>query len=182
MVRQNSWIAAMAVVLISCGGGDSAEESAALGERDTAASEASPAGESGGFDRESFVLCPALEGHREEIASIVGFEPDPERALSAITGECIVHAEEIGFARVSLAPAIVPSIAMYAEGFDAEAKPAPELGSNAVFIDAPMQPHVVFSMGSLIIDVDAENIEKPSRETMIELATRVREILMQANS
>jgi hypothetical protein len=51
-----------------------------------------------------------------------------------------------------------------------------------VFIEGQIQPHVVFSMGSLIIDVDAENIDKPSRETMIELATRVREILTAANS
>jgi hypothetical protein len=62
-------------------------------------------------------------------------------------------------------------------GFDAEASPATELGHDAVFIDGQVQPHVVFSMGSLIIDVDAENIEMPSRETIVELATRVREIL-----
>lgn len=182
MTRQISWIAGMTVILWSCGGGDAGEESAPPVERQAAMSEAPAMSESGGFTRESFVLCPTLEGHREELASIVGFEPDLERELSAIPGECIVHAEDIGFARVTLPPAAMRSIAMYVGGFDAEASPAPELGSDAVFIDASMQPHVVFSMGPLIIDVDAESIDTPSRETMIELARRVREILTAANS
>lgn len=182
MIRQVSPIALMAIVLWSCGGGDAADESVPAAELQTAASEAAAA-ESGGFDRESFSLCPALEPHRDELASIVGFvEKDPARELAVFDSECIVHGDHGAFARVSLAPAFTRSIQMHIGGFDAESSAAPELGPDAMFVDGRLQPHVVFSMGKLIIDVDAENIETPSRETMIELATRVREILTEANS
>jgi len=40
---------------------------------------------------------------------------------------------------------------------------------------------VVFPLGGLIVDVDAEHVETPGRETMIRLALRVRELLVEAN-
>jgi hypothetical protein len=181
-----SWIVVMAVALWSCGGGeagggDSDRAMPGSEEATAAANNVASADQQGKYTRDSFVLCPALEDHREELASIVGFEQDPERGLSGPGSECIVHGE-YSFARVTLLPAFTRSIAMHAQGFDAEASAAPELGADALFIDGALQPHVVFSMGELFIDVDAENIEKPSRQTMIELATRVREILREANS
>jgi len=99
-----------------------------------------------------------------------------------MSSECIVHGKDFAFARVTLLPAMVPSIAMHVESFDTEASPAPELGEDAMFVDGALQPHVVFSIGGLFLDVDAENVETPSRETMIELALRVRDILTEANS
>ena len=73
------------------------------------------------------------------------------------------------------------TVAMRAQSVDAPASPAPELGPDAMFVAGKLQPHVVFAMGPVVIDVDAENIETPSRETMITLATRVRDILAAAN-
>jgi hypothetical protein len=134
-----------------------------------------------GFDRESFVLCPALEAHRDELAAIVGFEQDAERPIALSDSECSIDGESGAFARVTLAPAFEPSVEFHVRGFDAPNSPAPALGPNAVFVDVNLQPHVVFAMGSLIIDVDAAGVETPSRDTMIELAKRVREILRNAN-
>jgi hypothetical protein len=136
----------------------------------------------GGFTRESFVLCPALEPHRDELATLVGFKQNPDRALAVSRSECVIRGQGGNFARVALLPALVSSIQPYAESsFDAPASPAPELGADAMFVDGVSQPHVVFSMGRLFIDVNAENLEKPSREKMIAFATRVREILSEAN-
>lgn len=180
MIRKIAATVGLAVALASCGGGDAPGEQAQTPGSAAQSSDAS-ATAAGEYSRESFVLCPAFEPYREELASIVGFEQDPERDLSVLSGECIVHGADAGFARVTLAPAVMPSVSMYVEGFDAPVGPAPELGPEARFVDAPLQPHVVFTMGRLILDVDAENIETPSRDTMIELATRVREILVQAN-
>ena len=186
MRQKISWIALIAMGLVSCGGADEGTDGGpaaapASESEPTVSGDASDAG-SGEFTRESFVLCPALEDHRDELASIVGFEQDPDRDLSVLGSECSIHGDFGAFARVSLAPAIQQSVAMHVRGFDAEAQPAPELGPDAVFVDVNLQPHVVFSMGPLIIDVDASNVETPSRETMIELALRVREILTEANS
>lgn len=182
MTRKMTWIVMLGVALWSCGGGEAGEESAPAAERQTAASEA-PTTESGGFTRDSFILCPALEDHQEELAGIVGFERDAERGLQVLGNECIVRGEDAGFARVTLVPAFTRrSIQMYIGGFDAETSPAAELGPDALFVHSNLQPHVVFPMGELIIDVEAENLEAPSRETMIELARRVREILTEANS
>lgn len=174
------WSVVVCVALSSCGGG-TGEEAPAAGGMDPAAPDAAAA-PSGEYTRDSFVLCDAIEPHREELASIVGFEPDPERALSVMSSECVVRGAGGSFARVSLLPALVPSVALHVQSFDAEASAAPELGPDAMFVDDALQPHVAFAMGPLFIDVDAEHVETPSRETMIALALRVREILTEANS
>lgn len=133
------------------------------------------------YQRASFVLCPALESHRAELASIVGFEHNPDRALRGIGAECIIRGRDFGWLKISLPPAVIRSIPMYVRGYDTEVSPVPELGDGAAFVDASLQPHVVFQMGGLIIDVGAESVETPGRESMIELALRVREILRKAN-
>lgn len=166
--RNALWIFMMAVSS-SCGDSDAGEED-------------SRAADPGEFDRASFVFCPALEDHREELASIIGFEQDAERPISAFSGECALYGDHGAFVRVSRAPTVEPSIAFHVSGFEAEVSPAPELGPEAVFVDDGSQPRVVFSIGPLIIDVDAMNVETPSRETMIQLASRVREIFIEANS
>jgi len=170
------WIVAAAVVLWSCGDGRLDADAAQAGKTGVSASTSS----TGRFKRESFVLCPALEGHREELAAIVGFKPDSKRPLAVIRSECIVNSMRVGFARVTLVSAGM-TLGMHVKGFDAAASPAPELGPEAMFVDGKLQPHVVFAMGPLVIDVDAENLQTPSRETMIRLATRVRDILAEAN-
>jgi hypothetical protein len=130
--------------------------------------------------RPAFVLCPALEAHHQELAKIVGFALDPKEPFAAMGLECIVRSGRVGFARVTqVTPGL--TVAMRAQSIDAAASPAPELGPDAMFVAGKLQPHVVFTMGPVVIDVDAENIETPSRETMIALATRVRDILAEAN-
>jgi hypothetical protein len=182
MTRTTGWIVLTLMTLGACAGDGSSQEAAPSRESASQASEHGSGGTAVAFTRQSFVLCPALEDHREELASIVGFEQDPERGLSVMSSECIVHGKDFAFARVTLLPAMVPSIAMHVESFDTEASPAPELGEDAMFVDGALQPHVVFSIGGLFLDVDAENVETPSRETMIELALRIRDILTEANS
>jgi len=171
-----------AAACLACGSGPNGETSTESRAADAPAAATTSATQEG-FDRQSFVLCEAFEPHREELASIVGFEQDADRSLSVLRSECVVRGEDGAFARVSLLPAIVRSVAMQVGSYDGEATPAPELGDDAMFVEGTTgQPHVIFAMGPLFIDVDAENIETPSRETMIELAVRVREILTEANS
>lgn len=169
------------VVFWSCGASDTGEDNVRE-DRPTDTATDTSAADRGEFDRASFVFCPALEDHREELASIIGFEQDAERPISAFSGECALYGDHGAFVRVSRAPSVEPSVAFHVSGFEADVSPAPQLGPDAVFVDDRRQPHVVFSIGPLIIDVDAKNVETPSRETMIELASRVREILVEANS
>ncbi|HKK07618.1 MAG TPA: hypothetical protein VKA44_01900 [Gemmatimonadota bacterium] len=128
------------------------------------------------------MLCPALEEHRAELASMVGLEADPDRPVAVSRSECIVRGTDGGFVRVSLAPAATPSIALHVEGYDSPVSPAPGLGSDAVFVDVSGQPHVVFRLGSLILDVDAESSPAPDRESMLSLGAAVKGILADANS
>lgn len=171
----------MMAVSSSCGDSDAGEKDSRESRPLDTATNVSAA-DPGEFDRASFVFCPALEGHREELASIIGFEQDAERPISAFSGECVLYGDHGAFVRVSRAPTVEPSIAFHVSGFEAELSPVPELGPDAVFVDDGRQPHVVFSIGPLIIDVDARNVETPSRETMMQLASRVREILIEANT
>jgi hypothetical protein len=152
---------------------------------DTEVSDTAAAG-GDSFDRDSFVLCPVIEEHKDELAAIVGFEVDPEQPGVAIGSfECYIDGVEGGdFARVQLGRGFESTPAMYSEGFEAPASPAPELGDEAVFIDDWNQPRVIFLLGGLIVDVDASLVYggPPSRDTMIAFAQRVAELLMEENS
>lgn len=164
-------IAAMA----ACGGGSSGDRAAESAAPAAGGSDAAVA-TAGQFSRASFVLCDALEPHRQELSSIVGFEQDASRALPVTRSECVVRGKGGAFARVELLPAIVSSVAAHTSSFEGEASPAPALGPDAMFVDGGIQPHVIFAIGHLFIDVNAENVVTPSREAMIKLALRVREI------
>lgn len=174
-------VAAASVGLAACGGGS--------GEAGTSATDVAPAGgadaaatTSEGFTRATFVLCEAIEPHREELASIVGFTQDADRDLGIMRSECVIHGDEGGtFARVSLLPALMSSVAQAVQRYEGEAVAVTEVTPDAMFVDVPGQPHVIFSMGPLLIDVDAENVEVPSRTTMVDLARRVHAILTDAN-
>lgn len=182
MIMRVSWVTLMAVALLSCGdGGDAMVGQPATEEGGKAAAPETSSTAPAGPARDSFILCPALEQHRDELASIIGFEQDAERAIDGFGSECNIRGDHGAFIRVALAPSYARSISMHVGGYDSEPSPAPELGHDAVFIANGIQPHVVFPMSSLIIDVDSESIQTPSRETMIELALRVREILTAAN-
>ena len=167
--------------LCACGADkqDPAETSRSAGA--AAENESSSPSGSDRYERASFVLCPALEAHRAELAAIVGFEErDPARPIEGVGRQCFIRGE-YSHVSIELAPAFYRSILMQGGGNDADTSPAPEFGDYAVFVDAISQPHVVFPLGDLFIDVGAEASEKPTRETMIELATRVRELLVAAN-
>lgn len=132
-------IAVAAILLGACGGGSEPQDmpanSAPAGPAD-----AVTAGESSGYDRKTFVLCPAFENYREELASIVGFTQNLDRGLSAGGMKCAVRGKGGDFIGIEVLPAMINSIEPYAECTDT-----------------------------------------PSRETMITLATRVREVLIEAN-
>jgi hypothetical protein len=184
MIQRFVWLLALAITLVSCGGGrDDATHESSVADSGSQSSTVEPeATAPAGLTRESLVLCPALEPHQDELASIVGFKRDTERALAGVGMECVIRGEYVAFIRVAVAPAFTPSITMHAGGYEGKASPAPELGSGAVFIEDGIQPHVVFAMDQLIIDVDAENIDTPYRDTTINLAARIREILSASNS
>lgn len=175
-----SWMLLAVLAAWSCGGGDAGSADVPAGQTADQATENTTAG-GGEYSRESFVLCEAIEGHREELAGIVGFEPDLEREIQGVGAQCSVRGTDFGFVSLEVPPAIMSSIAMYARGFDGETNPVPALGEDAVFVDAGLQPHIVFELGGLIIDVGAEAGGTPSRETMIDLATRIRDLLVEAN-
>jgi len=157
-----------ALVLGACGG--------------ETADETPRASDDGSYERTSFVLCPALEAHRAELATIVGFEQDADRGMAGLGAECFVRGRRGNYLRVSLAPAMARSVSMAASSYEGEVTPVPALGNEARFVASGRQPHVLFPMGSLIVDITAENDATPTRETMVELALRVRELLVEANS
>lgn len=172
-------------VVASCGGEQVQETDAAeaVAAPEAAMPEQPPAqGGTAGYNRESFVLCPVIEEHKNELASIVGFTADSDRSVETFRFECNIHGESGSLVKVQLAPAFTSSIAMHASGYEDPSSAAPELGNDALYVDAPMQPHVIFHMGDLIIDVGAEALDAPNRATMIELAERVRDLLTEANS
>jgi len=139
--------------LSSCGGGGEQGDTGTPG-GGAAGAVARTAG--GTVARADFVLCPPIEAIADSLASIVGFTRDPDRAVQGIAGQCFVRGESGGFIGIELAPAAVPSIAMQAEGYDSESRPAPDLGSEAAIIADGLQPHVIFRVRGQIIDVGAE--------------------------
>lgn len=172
------------VFLYSCG--DSTDDrSMQTGSNAAATTSGDATGNSVASDRQSFVLCPALEDHRDELASIVGFEQNPERALamSARSKNCVIRGKDGGFIGVEIPPAFVKSVELHAtESYDGTASQAPAVSDDAVFVETISQPHLIFSMGPILIDVNAEYYaDKPDRDTMVELAMRVRDILLEAN-
>lgn len=172
------------VFLCSCS--DSSENQGMPADSNAAAIQSGAgASSANSYDRKSFVLCPALESHRDELAAIVGFEQNSERALSmsASSRQCFVRGKDGGFIGIEILPAIVSSIEAYAdESFDATATEAPEIGPDAMYVEHVSQPRMIFSMGSLLIDVYAEYYAKtPDRDTMVALAARVRDFLPDEN-
>jgi len=173
-----------AALVLACGGPDGSDPpgGGATPGSGAPATAAQPAAAASTADdriaRADFVLCPAIEPIGEELAAMAGFRMDPERGVEVVAGECFVRGD--GFLRVALAPAIMQSVAMQASGYDGAQSPLPQLGPQAVLIDAP-QPHVVFELRGQIVDV---GVEAPGagRETVVELAERVREALTNANA
>lgn len=165
-------------LVAACGG---AQEEAAIDSGADAGAIGRTPQPPGKFDRARFVLCDALEPHSAELAAIVGFERDPDRAFSVSRSECVVRGRGGDFARVTLQPAIAPSAeAVATMSYDGDASPAPEIGKDAWYV-ADFQPHVIFPMGGLILDVDASTATPPTRATMIELTLKVRDLLRAAN-
>lgn len=172
------------IYLSSCGDRSDAQRAPA-----SLSSAAKPPGEAAnGVSRNSrqfFILCPALENHRDELASLVGFKQDPKKALSmsASSRECVVRGADGSFIGVSMPPAFIKSVEQHAtQSYDGTASPAPEVGNDAMFVDRISQPHLIFTVGPTMIDVYAEHdATPPKRATMVTLATRVRDILVDAN-
>lgn len=134
--------------------------------------------------RGDYVLCPAIEGIADDLAARVGFQRDPERSIAGIGAECFVRAMDFGWIRVAIPPAMIRTIGMQAEGYESPSSPAPELGENAVFVNAQLQPHVIFELLGQIIDVGVEHAGTgaPDRATVIAVAEMVRDALRGANS
>jgi hypothetical protein len=96
------------IFLCSCG--DSSENlDMPAGSNAAATQSGAVANNSNGYDRTSFVLCPALESHRDELAAIVGLEQNPERAMamSASSRQCFIRGRDGGFIGVEMPPAMI---------------------------------------------------------------------------
>lgn len=174
------------VFLCSCSDSSESQNASAVAETGTATSSpGTTAQQAGQFDRKTFILCPALEDHRDELAGIVGFEQNPERslAMSARSSKCAIRGKGGDFLAVDMVPAMIKSIEQHAtQSFEGSASPVPELGDDAMYVQHTSQPRVIFRMDSILIDVHVENYEKtPDRTTMVSLATRVKEILTNFN-
>lgn len=103
--------------------------------------------------------------------------------MSASSRQCFIRGNGRDFIGVEMPPAIINSVQRRAtESFDGTASPAPEVGDDAMYVEDISQPRVIFSMGSILIDVQAEYTKTPDRNTMVTLASRVRDILAEANS
>lgn len=173
-------VAAMTALLASCGGGADADASGDAGGEDAASAPATPAG--GEVARRDFVLCPAIEGIAEDLAALADFQIDATRGVEAMAGECHVRGQDAAFVQVILAPAIVPSVAMQASGYDTPAVAAPELGEQAVVVEDPVQPRAIFRVRGQIIDVGIENSgHPPDAATIRQAGSMVRDALEKAN-
>lgn len=83
--------------------------------------------------------------------------------------------------QIEVAPAFNRSIEMVADGYDGKKSPAEGLGPDALFVDVALQPHVVFAMGPLFLNIGIDNSRGTSRETTLKVAVRIRELLSTAN-
>ncbi|HKJ15818.1 MAG TPA: hypothetical protein VJ984_00530 [Xanthomonadales bacterium] len=181
MFLRISILLALVFIISSCGGesGDGAEATVDVAARtDSAAGSTEPIA----LTRQSIVLCEALKGHRQELASIVGFQAEMDRSIAGVGSECFVRGKGGDFIRVAIPPAIVRSTSMYAEHFEGTSNPLPELGEEAYHLDDGSKPHVIFMIGEVIIDVEVDYIETPDQDAVVKLALRVRELLQDANS
>lgn len=184
--------AAVATVVLLGGCGDSDPQATAdpdPGATTTATADAQPdaapaaddpADDGDSFTRDSF-SCDLLEPHRAELAGLVGFDPDPARGLESATAEeCAIRGEDGAFARVALAPAIIGSVDVLAQGYDATPVPADGLGEGAVFLGGSTQSNVLFAIGPHVLEVDAElaaGQPAPTQAALVAFAQRVRELL-----
>lgn len=167
-------IAVATPLVTGCGGGTEDAGATARAESD-----APPARQEASAD---FVLCPAFETVAGDVAAALGFELDAERGVQATPRECFVRGTEAEFVSIALAPAIIQSVTMQASGYEGSVAAAPELGATAVYIDAPLQPHVIFELDGRVLDLGAElSMSAPDRERMIEAALLTRDALVAAN-
>ena len=144
----------------------------------------SPGADAGspGYDAAALVLCPALEPHGVDLAATAGFEATTE--VQAFVDGCSVEGDAGAFVMVEMLPALESSIEAYAAGYEGMVTAALELGEDAVHVVGPAgEDHVVFELGGLYFVVGGATVEgPPQRARMIELALRVRELLMEANA
>ncbi len=209
-MKRIALIAATALVAAACGGSSgtagsppstppattaAAGDAGAPGTTATGATGGSPAGVPGGevsLDAGTFVLCPVITANADELAAIVGMTIDPERGTEETSSnECNIRGLEASFVRVQIGSSFDGTVEPYVESIDSDGlivSKAIEVSRDAVYATDGYQPHVVFSLGDrLVIDVNAE-VEQPDLardpgyDPMIALATRVRELLIEANS
>ena len=127
------------------------------------------------------MLCSAVEPHRAELASLAGFTQDPDRKIRGFGTSCAIRGTSAEAIFIEVAPAFNRSIEMVADGYDGKKSPAEGLGPGAVFVDVPSQPRAVFAMGPLFLNIGVDNVRGTSRDTTLEVAVRIREILGSAN-
>lgn len=164
------------LALAACGSSESE-----LGSAETAAaSEESAARAVDGESRDvaTVAVCDLVLPGQTELLAAFG-STDPLKEAGGITSsECRFNLGRVGFLKVERAPAIMPSVAAWASSYDAASSPAPEVGSEAVYIEDPLQPHVVFAYGGRIWDVGGEYGEgSPPRDALVETALLVRKLL-----
>ena len=171
-----------AISLSSCG--DSKEvtqEQAAVA--DSIKSPPSVSGAKTGYSRDNFLLCPALDKNREELGRVVGIAQSPEANEGGNQGtKCVFKGVERGsWLKVELMPAFLKPSQLRPEAFDAPATSIPELGEHGWYISDDYLRRVIFTMGPLILSVEAESDPRPDRTEMLAVSRRVMDILVEAN-
>jgi hypothetical protein len=174
-------VAAAPLLLIGCGSGTDDAATDTAGES-TAPATRTPAAPAQQTTTSEFVLCPAFETVAADLAELLGFELDADRGVQSSPRECFVRGTQAEFVSLALAPAFIQSVTMQASGYEGSASAAPELGATALWIDAPLQPHVIFELDDRILDLGVElSMDAPDRTRVIEAAALTRDALIAAN-
>lgn len=123
-------------------------------------------------------VCDLVLPAQSELLAAFGSSDPVQEAGGIVSSECRFNLGRAGFLKVERAPAATPSVAAWASSHDAQSSPAPEVGRDAVFVDDPLQPHVVFAYGDRVWDVGGEYDEgTPPRDALIRTARIVQGLL-----
>ncbi len=143
----------------------------------------SSAGSGSEHSRNDFVLCPALDEYREELGALVGI-PQNTDPIKDTAGRfmCILHGVEQGDQlTVEVMPAFLTVNQLQPDNFDAPASRVPELGEHGWYVSDDYLRRTYFTMGSLILTVEAVSTPRPDKSQMVAVSKRVNDILAEAN-
>jgi hypothetical protein len=170
------------LLLSSCGNSETSNENLSAANAPTQSAVGSTA-TSGTYSRETFVLCPALDPYRAELGAMVGIPQNEEPIQDAASRlRCVLRGVESGaWLRVEVQPAFIKPEQLQPDVFDAPATQVPELGKHGWYISDQFLRRVVFAMGPLVLQIEAESNNRPDEAAMVAVSAKIRDILAQAN-